>query len=284
MYASITNSLEFFSSQSDISSLQSEFDENIRKLRFHEAFRNRSLNMRAESSFLQSYYLVKSIGCKTNINELRKIFITNTQTKDLYHDLFLRLCVANNFVVDLMPDLQRGTNTKRKADLSLKYLLPKLHSTISIHDKVGIPRKEEIPLSFHIAPVPFGEEILERIKILEFLFASSSYTHVRTAIFFAELMLTSPFVDSNYELAVILSRFLLCKAGADPTGCMLFDNTFSPSNPVFVKNLTNYSTGTIDGINVWIRYFLENINTSFVQLNNVANNVLARKIPDWQEL
>ncbi len=284
MYDSLLESLEFFSSQDKTITLQNAFDEQIRNFRFHEAFRNRSVNMRAEASFYQSYFLVKSNGCKTDLNEFRKIFISNTNTNDLYHDLFLRLCVANNLIVDLMPDLQRGINTKRKSDISLKYLLPKLHSVISISDKLGIPRQDEAPLSFHITSAPCNEELLNRIKILDFLFSSPSLknTHIRTAIFFAELLLSSPFIDSNYEIAIILTRLLLCKTGADPTGCIIFDTNFSPINNVFINKLKHYSTGNIDYINDWICYFLESINNSFDSLNSIANSVLAKKLPNWQ--
>lgn len=277
----LNDSLSFFSNNTSILQSQLVFDSHVKTLRFHEAFRNRSLNVRAESNFLQSYFLTKINGYKGSENNLRRVLLSNVEPDDLYHDLFLRLCSANNFISTLMPDLQRNLNTRKTTNFSMKYLLPKLHSTISINKKVGIPRSDESPLSFHISPVLYSNDILERIDLITSLFSNNSHAHICAAILFAEIVLTSPFVDSNFELAVIISRLYLCKSGVDPTGCVIFTDSFSPLNSDFIKNLKLYSTGEIENIELWIQYFLNNLISNFSYLTDMADSVLAKVIRNW---
>lgn len=277
---SINTTFKILAENQKIKKLQEKFNNEIHAFRFHECFRHKTANMRNEIDFQQSYFLLKANGYKGDINSLRQIFLQTSNIKDTYEDLFFRFCVSNNFITNQFPPLQREKNTNTRKDLPLKYLLAKIHSTISINENSGVPRKENFPIVFHFKPAPIGEEINGRIKFIEKFFANNTNALIVAPIFFAELFLCSPFSDSNLETAIILTRLYLCKSGADPTGCIIFNDSFSINNPNFIRILEKYKSATIENIEQWICFFLENLLNIFPTLNSIANMVLAKKLVD----
>ena len=284
VYKGFVDGLSFFADHELVVPLVDGFDSEMFRLRFHVGFRNRSLRVRGEAAFVQSWFLVRGLGFKGSVADLRKVFLSSSGGyvgDDLLLDLFFRFYRANVFVNGLMPDLQRSASTCRQVDFSFKYLASRVHSFVGLHELVGVPRGSVEPLSFHLSPVVFGDVLLERLEFLGSLFDCGRFSHVCAAVFFAEFLVASPFVDFNFEVAVILSRLFLCRSGVDPTGCLVFGDGFSPSSRGFVEALNGYSSGSVDGVLGWVCFFLNSLSDGLGLVEGMAESVLAGLLSDW---
>lgn len=151
-------------------------------------------------------------------------------------------------------------------------------------DALGRPRREGegcVELVELGAP-PGSAEVTERLALLgEVLRAHAGLPGVvLTAIAHGEIAAVRPFRQGNGVVARALERSLVQATGLDPTGVAVTElGHFRQGLPAYVGALSAYSSGTREGVRLWLEHCCAALVSAADEGRGVADAVLTGRLP-----
>lgn len=151
-------------------------------------------------------------------------------------------------------------------------------------DTVGRPRSagETCGELVDLGPAPAPGEVDQRLALLgEIIRGHASVPGVvLAAIVHAEVATVRPFGQGNTVVARALERTLMQVSGLDPTGVAVPElGHFRQGLTAYVGALTAYSSGSRDGVRVWLEHCCAAYVSAAAEGYAVADAVLAGRLP-----
>lgn len=196
---------------------------------------------------------------------------------------------------DPVEDVMRGVIAATAASEEVRgYVLTapaqawaRLHVAAAGHlrgDDVGRPRQqgEGCGELVELGPPPGAAEVSDRLAMLgEVLRAHAGLPGVIVAaVAHGEMAAVRPFRQGNGVVARALERALVHATGLDPTGVAVTElGHFRQGLPAYVGALTAYSSGTREGVRLWVEHCCAALVSAAAEGRAVADAVLAGRLP-----
>jgi hypothetical protein len=278
------------------------------ELRWHEAFRRRAREVRAEAGLQTARHSAAIDGARLSSARIRALATTpppgpaadppDTRTGTRVpaphpgpsaavppspDELVARGAVRAAALVDsLVPDL--GARSARPLP-PLGQLLARLHSAVAAGwlppDEVGRPRAARTPHDLRgLGPAPDQDEVAARLRLLTDVVAGTGAPAlVVAAVVHGELLALRPFAAGNGVVARAAGRLLVTTRGLDPTGSAVPEAAWSPNPHVYVATAAGFATGDADGVARWVAGYADALVTGAVRGRTIADAVLAGRLP-----
>lgn len=133
-----------------------------------------------------------------------------------------------------------------------------------------------------LGPPPRSAEVTERLALLaEVIRAHAGLPAVvLAAVAHAEIAAVRPFRQGNGVVARALERSLVQATGLDPTGVAVTElGHFRQGLPAYVGALAAYSSGTREGVRLWLEHCCAALVSAADEGRAVADAVLAGRLP-----
>ncbi|GEL95784.1 Fic family protein [Cellulomonas composti] len=252
------------------------------ELRWHEAYRRRWREVRAEASLRAAAASAELEGARLGLDRVRALAAgaavpSASPSADLTDAVALGCVRANALVEGQMPDLG-ASGAAALAPLS--QVLARLHTVVGLGwlpvDSLGRLRSDEPAQDLTgLGPAPSGRDVAARIDLLGRTVAS---THapalVVAAIAHAEVLAVRPFVAGNGAVARAVGRLLLTAGGLDPTGTALPEVAWAAAPQPYLGAAAGYATGTVAGVAAWIDAYARAVVAGAAEARVVADAVL----------
>ncbi|WP_448062202.1 cell filamentation protein Fic [Cellulomonas hominis] len=130
-----------------------------------------------------------------------------------------------------------------------------------------------------LGPVPTGPEVSERMELLGRLLATSrAPALVVAAVVHGELLALRPFAAGNALVARALFRLLVTTRGLDPTGSVVPELRWSSTPNPYLAAAAGFATGSTDGVAGWIGMCADGVVAGCDEATVVADAVLAGRL------
>lgn len=247
------------------------------ELRWHEAYRRRWREVRAEAGLRSTRASCELEGVRVPLSSVRAL-----ATGGGGEPVVVGALRATALVERWMPALgDRGS----VALPPLGQLLAQVHTAATggwLPDgSVGRLRSTEQPGDLRgLGPAAVGDELAARVELLgRTLRESAAPALVVAAVVHGELLTLRPFAAANGIVARAVTRLLLTARGLDPTGSVVVDAAWAAAINPYLGAAAGFATGTPDGVAAWVRTHADAVAAGAAQARLVADGVLAGSLP-----
>ncbi|WP_448630350.1 Fic family protein [Cellulomonas soli] len=130
-----------------------------------------------------------------------------------------------------------------------------------------------------LGAAPDGDEVAARLELLGRTIASTSAPAlVVAAVAHGELLTLRPFVAGNGVVARAVSRLLVTSRGLDPTGSVVPEAAWAQQPNLYLAAAAQFATGTPQGVGAWVTACAEAVVAGVDQARSVADAVLAGRL------
>ncbi len=250
------------------------------ELRWHEAFRRRWREVRAEADLRAARASAAVDGARVPLELLRGVA---TGTAGAGADLLMATgsLRATTLAATWRPDLG-GRSEPRVPPLT--QVVARLHTAAAAgwldEDDLGRPRGDRAPRDLRgLGPAPTGAEVTERLALLgRTVEASAAPALVVAAVAHAEILALRPFVAGNGVVARALFRMLLTGKGLDPTGSVVPEIGWAAAPNPYLAAAAGFATGAPDGVAGWLVTAAAAVRDGAGRGREVADAVLAGRL------
>ena len=150
-------------------------------------------------------------------------------------------------------------------------------------DQLGRPRRagETCAEFVDLGPAPDETVVAQRLAGLVDLLTSmeGAPAVIVSAIVHAEIAVVRPFVRGNGAVARAMERAVIQASGLDPTGVAVPEAGHgSQGGPAYLGALTAYSTGSREGVALWLNHCAQAIVAGADEGRRIADAVLAGRL------
>ena len=250
------------------------------QLRWHEAFRRRAPEARAEAGIRAARASAGLEGARLPVARVRAMAVGEPGTGSA--DALVHGSLQAQVVVEsLMPELGA-----RSAPLMPPFaqLLATIHRAATAgwleEGSVGRLRSGDVPDDLRgLGAAPPAPDVAARIALLgEVVDGSRAPALVVAAVAHGELIALRPFRAANGTVARALFRLLVTRGGLDPTGCVLADEAWAAAPNPYLGAAARFATGTPDGMAVWLRSCADGVAAGAARAVAVADAVRAGRL------
>ena len=250
------------------------------RLRWHEAFRRRWREARAESGIRTARASAALEGAQVPVAQVRAMAVGAAGAGST--DAVVRGSLQAQVVVEsLMPELgARAAPTLPP----FSQLLATIHRAATAGwlepGSVGRLRPHGVPDDLRgLGAAPPSSEVAARLELLgQVVDGSRAPALVVAAVTHGELIALRPFQAGNGTVARALFRLLLTRGGLDPTGCVLADEAWAAAPNPYLAAAAQFATGTPDGMATWLRVCADAVAAGAGRAAAVADAVLAGQL------
>lgn len=185
---------------------------------------------------------------------------------------------GSSLVEALVPDL--GAQ-QRAALPPLPQLLARAHTVVGAGwlpvDALGRLRTDEPALDQRgLGSSSTGLEVASRIDLLARTVATTTAPAlVVAALVHAEVLAVRPFVAGNGLVARLVARVIATSGGLDPTGSILPELTWAAAPQVYTAGAAGYATGEPERVAAWFTAYASAVVAGATAARAVAESVLA---------
>ncbi|MBO3101837.1 Fic family protein [Cellulomonas sp. zg-ZUI168] len=247
------------------------------ELRWHEAYRRRWREVRAEAGLRATRSSCEIEGVRVPLSQVRAL-----ATGGGDEPVVVGALRATALVERWMPALgDRGS----VALPPLGQVLAQVHVAATsgwLPDAaVGRLRSTEKPGDLRgLGPAPVGDELAARIELLgRTVQASTAPALVLAAVVHGELLALRPFAGGNGLVARATARLLLTVRGLDPTGSLVTEAAWAAALNPYLGAAAGFATGSPAGVAAWLAGYGDAVVTGAAQARTVADGVLAGSLP-----
>ncbi|WP_258725944.1 Fic family protein [Cellulomonas sp. NS3] len=148
-------------------------------------------------------------------------------------------------------------------------------------DDLGRLRTDQPPLDLRgLGAAPSGPEVAARLDLLGRVLRETRVPAVVVAaVVHGEVLALRPFVAGNGLVARALSRLVLTSRGLDPTGSLVPEHTWAGAPNPYLSAAAGFATGTPDGLAGWVAFCARGAVGGAREARAVADAVLAGRFP-----
>jgi hypothetical protein len=266
------------------------------ELRWHEAYRRRWREVRAEAGIRSARGSAALDGARVPVDVVRALAVGaggadasgagptsrgdgSAPAPDVAVATgALRAAVE---VERLMP----GLGARGAAVLPpLGQLAARLHAVVGrgwlADEDLGRLRTDRQPLDLRgLGAAPSGAEVAGRLDLLgRVLRSTGAPAVVVAAVLHGEVLTLRPFAAGNGLVARALSRLVLTSRGLDPTGSLVPEHAWSLAPNPYLSAAAGFATGTPDGLAGWIALCARGAVDGAREARDVADAVLAGRL------
>ncbi len=284
------------------------------QLRWHEAYRRRWREVRAEAGLRSARASAAVDGARVPLDVVRGLATTVRETTPSEHHLAATVAAGSGgpgvgkglggstaldrgdphverargavraaaAVERLMPDLgARGAS----ALPPFGQLLAGLHAAAAAGwldaADVGRLRHAAAPQDLTgLGVAPVGDEVAARLDLLGRTVATTrAPALVVAAVVHGELLALRPFAAGNGVVARAAARLLATTGGLDPTGSVVAEAVWAASPQPYLGAAAGFATGTPDGVAAWLRACAAAAVAGADRARVVADGVLGGRLP-----
>jgi len=244
------------------------------ELRWHEAYRRRWREVRAEAGLRATRASAELEGARVPLSLVRSLATASTADEPVVAGA-LRATVV---VEELMPAL----GARGAAPLPpFGQVLARVHAAATgswlPDEHVGRLRVDLPPADLTgLGPAVTGAELAARVDLLASTVASTQVPAlVVAAVVHGELLALRPFRAGNGVVARAMARLMVSSRGLDPTGSVIESWSLNP----YLGTAAGFATGTPDGVGRWITACSSTVVEGAARARSVADGVLAGTVP-----
>lgn len=130
-----------------------------------------------------------------------------------------------------------------------------------------------------LGAAPDGTEAAGRLALLtRTLGTTRAPALVVAAVVHGELLAVRPFAAANGTVARAAARLVLCAQGLDPTGAVVPEAVWAAAPVPYLATAARFVTGTPDGVAVWVVACADAVVAGAAEARRVADAVLAGRL------
>lgn len=256
------------------------------ELRWHEAFRRRWREVRAEADVRAARASAALDGARVPLDLVRQVATGGPADDEAGGAADRRLAAgalrASVLAASWRPDL--GGRAEPVVP-PLGEVLARLHTAAAAgwlpDADLGRVRRPGVPPRdlTGLGTAPSGPEVAERLALLTRTVAGTrAPAVVVAAVVHGEVLALRPFVAGNGVVARALARMLLSGRGLDPTGAVVPEVAWSAAPNPYLAAAARFATGTPDGVATWVSAVADAAVAGAAEGRAVADAVLAGRL------
>lgn len=252
------------------------------ELRWHEAFRRRWREVRAEADLRAARASAAADGARVPLDALRAVATGSPAPGGADADLAAGALRATVLAGRWRPDL--GARSAPPLP-PLGQVLARLHTAAAAgrtpDEDLGRVRGAGVaPRDLGgLGPAPDGAEAAARLALLtRTVEATRAPALLVAAVVHGEVLAVRPFVAGNGVVARAAARLLLAARGLDPTGAVLPEAAWAAALPPYLAGAARFATGTPDGVAAWVAGYADAVVAGAGEARAVADAVLAGRL------
>lgn len=252
------------------------------ELRWHEAFRRRWREVRAEAGLRAAAASAALDGAPVGVEALRGWATGTTAPRGAVDAVAAGALRAHGVVEAQLPDLgARGG----AAGPPLPQVLARLHAAAAADllppEEVGRPRTGAPGDLRGLGVPPPPDVAAARVAgVLRDAAATRAPALVVVAVVHAELLTARPFTTANGVVARAAARVLATRTGLDPTGTVLPEVAWAAAPAAYLAAAARYATGDPAGVAAWVVATAAAVTQGAAAARGVADEVLAGRRAD----
>ena len=147
-------------------------------------------------------------------------------------------------------------------------------------DALGRLRTDAAPQDLYgLGPAPDGADLAGRLDLLaRVLGRTHAPALVVAAVVHGELLTLRPFAAGNGVVARGLARLLLTARGLDPTGSVVPEAAWAEAPNAYLGSAAGFATGTPGGVGAWVRAYGEAVVVGVDAARDVADAVVSGRL------
>lgn len=252
------------------------------RLRWHEAFRRRWREVRAEAGLRAAAASAALDGAPVGVGVLRG-WATGGGAPAGGPDLVAAGALRAQAVVEAALPALGGRGGA--APVPLPQLVARVHAAAAADllgaDQLGRPRTGEARDLRGLGVAPAPDEAAARLAALADVVAGTAAPGlVVAAVVHAELLAVRPFTAANGVTARAVARWLTTTTGLDPTGALLPEPVWQAAPAPYLAAAARYATGTAEGVTGWVVAYAQAVRAGAEAAGGVADAVLAGRLGD----
>lgn len=246
------------------------------ELRWHEAFRRRWREVRAEAGLRAAAASAALDGAPVGVEALRA-WATGTAVPGAGAEVVAAGALRAQALVDgELPDL----GARGGPQTPLPQVLARLHTAAAAGllpaDELGRPRVGPPGDLRALGDAPPAELAAARVAgVLADAAAARAPALVAVAVVHAELLTVRPFAVANGVVTRALARLLATRAALDPTGTVLTEEVWREQPAPYLAAVARYATGEPSGVADWVVAYADALERGAARARRVADEVLA---------
>jgi len=247
------------------------------QLRWHEAFRRRWREVRAESGLRAAAASAALDGAPVGVEALRG-WATGTSAPAAGAEAVAAGALRAQAVVEAhLPELGARPGG---APTPLPQVLARLHAAAAADvlpaDEVGRPRTGPPGDLRGLGPAPAPDVAAARVAgVVRDVAGTRAPALVVVAVLHAELLTARPFAGANGVVARAAARLVATRTGLDPTGAVLPEVVWRDAPPTYLAAAARYATGEPDAVAGWVVAYADAVVRGAGLARQVADAVLA---------
>lgn len=253
------------------------------ELRWHEAFRRRWREVRAEADVRAARASAAVDGARVPLDVLRQVATGGAGDDDAPdRRLTTGALRATTLAATWRPEL--GGRDEPVVP-PLGQVLARLHTAAGAgwlpDADLGRVRPDGVPARdlSGLGPAPSGPEVAERLALLtRTVAATSAPALVVAAVVHGEVLALRPFVAGNGVVARAVARMLLSGRGLDPTGAVVPEVGWAATPNPYLAAAARFATGTPEGVATWVAVTADAVVAGAGEGRAVADAVLAGRL------
>lgn len=255
------------------------------ELRWHEAFRRRWREVRAEADLRAARSGAAVDGARVPLDLLRRVATGLPPGEDaVAADLRVASGAlrATVLAAGWRPDL--GGRSEPVVP-PLGQVLARLHTAAAAgwlpDPDLGRVRAAGQPAGDlgGLGAAPDGAEVAERLALLTRTVAATTVPALLVAaVVHGEVLALRPFTAGNGVVARVVGRMLLSGRGLDPTGAVVPEVRWAAQVQPYVAGAARFATGTPDGVAAWVAAYADAVVAGAAEGRAVADAVLAGRL------
>ncbi|WP_309135426.1 cell filamentation protein Fic [Cellulomonas sp.] len=250
------------------------------RLRWHEAFRRRWREVRAESGLRAAAASAALDGAPVGVDVLRA-WATGGGAPGGGTDLVAAGALRAQAMLEAaLPALGgRGGG----ASVPLPQLVARVHAAAAAgllpDAELGRPRAGDAHDLRGLGAAPPADEAAARLAALaDVVRGTAAPGLVVVAVVHAELLVVRPFAAANGVTARAVARYLTATTGLDPTGAVLPEPGWQAAPAPYLAGAARYATGTPEGVAAWLVASAHAVRAGADAAREVADQVLAGRL------
>lgn len=256
------------------------------ELRWHEAFRRRWREVRAEADLRAARASAAADGARVPLDALRAVATGSPGPGPADGDAALAVAAgalrATVLAAGWRPDLGAPS---AGALPPLSQVLARLHTAAAAGwapdaDLGRLRGAGAFPQDLTgLGEAPDGAAAAARVALLTRTVSSTRAPALLVAaVVHGEVLALRPFAQGNGVVARAAARVLLAVRGLDPTGAVLPEPTWAAALPPYLAGAARFATGTPDGVAAWLTGYADAVVAGAGEARAVADAVLAGRL------
>lgn len=247
------------------------------KLRWHEGFRRRWREVRAEADLRAVRASAAVDGARVPVTAVRRLAVGST-ADDPDLTLVAGALRATTLAGRWRPDLGARSGPPIPP---LGELLARLHTAamrdLVDPDDLGRLRSDQQPRDLTgLGAAPVGAELAARLSLLTRTLADTRVPAlVSASVLHGEMLTLRPFVAGNGVVARAAARLWLVVHGLDPTGAVVAEEGWAQAPNPYLGAAAGFGTGTAQGVAAWLTFCARSVVSGAQVGREVADAVLA---------